>query len=224
MLNLEGSGIVRKVGKDVKNVMVGDRVAWVGPGLFKTIDKYDARFLQKIGPEDTFESMATFFMPFVTAVYSLVHLAKLQKGETVLIHSAAGGVGLAAIQIAQSIGAEIFATVGGSEKREFLKLHYGLDDHHIFNSRDSSFVKGVMTVTNGRGVDVSLNSLVREQLRATWNCIASHGRHVELGQTDIFDEGLLDMTPFKRSASFIALDLALIMEERPEIMARSVPL
>lgn len=221
-LNLEGSGVVRRIGPNVNNFKIGDRVAGVAGGQFKNIEVYDARLLQKIDDEHSFDSMATLFLPFVTAVYSLVHLAKLQKGETVLIHSATGGVGLAAIQIAQHIGAEIIATVGAPEKRQFLKENYGLDDAHILNSRDTSFAKGVMELTKGRGVDVSLNSLVREQLKATWNCIAMQGRHVEVGQTDMLDEGYLDMTPFLRSASFIAVDLNLIMNEKPELITEYV--
>jgi len=184
--------------------------------------RYHAKLLQKFGPEDDFETMAGLFMAYVTAVYGLIDQAKLQKGETVLIHSATGGVGMAAIQIAQGIGAEIFATVGSPEKREFLKTHYGFDDTHILNSRDMSFAEGVMAATNGRGVDVSLNYLIREPLRATWNCIANYGRHIELGQTDIFDQGWLDMTPFARNASFIAVDLVLVAQTRPEIIERQV--
>jgi len=137
--------------------------------------------------------------------------------QSVLIHSGTGGVGLAAIQIAQMVGAKVFATVGTEEKRKFLHENYGLDHSQILNSRDTSFVEGVMKGTNGRGVDVSLNSLVREQLHATWSCIATQGRHIEIGLTDILDYGELDMNVFKRGASFSAFDFGVVADERPDI-------
>lgn len=118
------------------------------------------------------------------------------------------------------IGAEIYVTVGAPEKKEFLRNTYGLDDDHIFSSKDAGFATEIMRMTKGRGIDVSLNSLVREQLRATWNCIGSHGRHIELGQTDILDQGILDMSPFKRGASFIAMDLTLVFENKPDIISQ----
>lgn len=208
------------MGAGVTNLEIGDRVSWAGFGKFRNIERYDARFVQKIKADESFEEMASMMMPFLTAVYGLMHLAKLQRGETVLIHSATGGVGLAAIQIARMIGAEIYATVGTPEKKEFLKKVYGLDRGHIFSSRDAGFVTEIMRMTDDRGVDVSLNSLVREQLKATWNCIGNHGRHIELGQTDILDQGMLDMSPFKRGASFIAMDLVLVFEHKPEIIAQ----
>ncbi|KAI9642576.1 Reducing polyketide synthase boa9 [Ciborinia camelliae] len=199
ILGLEGAGIVRKIGSGVTNVAVGDR---------------------KLQPEETFDQMASILLPFLTAIYGLIHLAKLQPGESVLIHSATGGVGLAAIQIAKMIGAEIFATVGTPEKKEFLKKEYGLRDDHVLSSQDASFAAEIEKITDGRGVDVSLNSLVREQLRATWNCIGLHGRHIELGQTDILDQGILDMTPFKRGASFIPMDLVLVYEHKPDLVSQ----
>lgn len=164
--------------------------------------------------------MSSIMMPFLTAIYGLIYLAKLQPGESVLINSATGGVGLAAIQIAKMIGAEIFATVGTPEKKKFLIKEYGLQDDHVLSSKDASFAAEIMQTTGGRGVDVSLNSLVREQLRATWNCIGHHGRHIELGQTDILDQGILDMSPFKRGASFIAMDLVLVFEHKPDLVSQ----
>jgi NADPH:quinone reductase-like Zn-dependent oxidoreductase len=89
---------------------------------------------------------------FLTAYYALVTVGRLQPDETVLIHAAAGGVGQAAIAIAQYIGAEIYATVGSPEKRQLLIEQYGIPDDHIFSSRDTSFAKGVMRATNGLGV------------------------------------------------------------------------
>ncbi|CAD6448954.1 f397abe9-75d8-410a-8065-48fb1933f1d7 [Sclerotinia trifoliorum] len=220
LLGFEGAGVIRKIGPGVRNVAVGDRVSWAGPGKFRNIERYDSRFVQKLQPKETFEQMSSIMVPFVTAIYGLIHLAKLQPGESVLIHSATGGVGLAAIQIAKMVGAEIFATVGTPEKKGFLMQEYGLHDDHILSSKDASFASDIMRITNGRGVDVSLNSLVHEQLRATWNSIGHHGRHIEVGQTDILDQGMLDMGPFKRGASFIAMDLVLAFEQKPDVMSQ----
>ncbi|ATZ45185.1 Bcboa9 [Botrytis cinerea B05.10] len=220
ILGLEGAGIVRSIGTGVTNVAIGDRVSWAGFGNFRNIERYDSRFLQKLKPEETLDQMSSIMMPFLTAIYGLIYLAKLQPGESVLINSATGGVGLAAIQIAKMIGAEIFATVGTPEKKKFLMQEYGLQDDHVLSSKDASFAAEIMQTTGGRGVDVSLNSLVREQLRATWNCIGHHGRHIELGQTDILDQGILDMSPFKRGASFIAMDLVLVFEHKPDLISQ----
>ncbi|KAM3065606.1 Reducing polyketide synthase boa9 [Clarireedia jacksonii] len=218
-LGFEGAGIVRKIGSHVTNVAVGDRVNWFGFGNFRNIERVDSRFLQKLRPEESFDEMACLMIPFLTACYGLIHAAKLQRNETVLIHSGTGGVGLAAIQIAKMIGAEIFVTVGNKEKKEFLKKTYGIDDDHILSSHDVSFAPDIMRLTNGRGIDVILNSLVGERLRATWSIIGRHGRHIELGQTDILDHGTMDMSPFKRAASFIAMDLVLDAKHKPDLVS-----
>jgi NADPH:quinone reductase-like Zn-dependent oxidoreductase len=200
-------------------VAVGDRVNWFGFGNFRNIERVDSRFLQKLRPDESFNEMACLLVPFLTACYGLIHAAKLQRGETVLIHSGTGGVGLAAIQIAKMIGAEIFTTVGTTDKKEFLNKTYGINDDHILSSRDTGFAAEIMRLTNGRGVDVTLNSLVGERLRATWSIIGRHGRHIELGQTDILDHGTMDMSPFKRAASFVAMDLVLDVKHKPEFVS-----
>jgi NADPH:quinone reductase-like Zn-dependent oxidoreductase len=188
--------------------------------MFGNHEKMPAMLMHKIPDSAKFDEIATMPLVFSTAVYGLIHLGRLKKGETVLIHSATGGVGLAAIQIAQMVGAEIFATVGTEEKREFLKTEYGLDDGHIYNSRNTSFAAAIMEATGGRGIDVALNSLVREFLRASWSIMARNGRHVEIGRTDIMDYGSLDLNVFKRSTTFTAFDLGVAGEENPEIPAK----
>jgi NADPH:quinone reductase-like Zn-dependent oxidoreductase len=216
-LSHEGSGIVRRVGSDVTNVKVGDRVCYMGKGLFGNFERFKAQHLHKIRDSDSYEDTASMPLAFSTAVYGLLHLGRLKKGETVLIHSATGGVGLAAIQVAQMVGAEIFATVGTDDKREFLKTHYNLDDAHIYNSRDTAFAAGILEATGGRGIDVSLNSLVRELLKASWSIMANNGRHIEIGRTDILDYGSLDLNVFKRNTTFSAFDFGIVADEHPEI-------
>ncbi|KAI1379228.1 hypothetical protein F4677DRAFT_453263 [Hypoxylon crocopeplum] len=207
-LSHEGAGIVRRVGSGVTDIKVGDK-------------RFKAIHLHQMRDEDglSFDEMAGMPLVFATAVYGLLYLGRLRKGEKVLIHSATGGVGLAAVQIAKMVGAEIFATVGTPAKREFLKREYGVEDSHIFSSRDTSFAAGIMAATNGYGIDVSLNSLVRELLAASWSVMANNGRHIEIGRTDIMEFGILDLNVFKRNTTFSAFDFGVVADEHPEIVA-----
>ncbi|CAN8103246.1 unnamed protein product [Discula destructiva] len=220
-LSHEGSGIVRRVGSGVTDVKVGDKVCWMGKGLFGNIERFKAIHLHKFSEEDglSFEEIASMPLIFATAVYGLLYLGRLKKGEKVLIHSATGGVGLAAVQIAKMVGAEIYATVGTAAKREFLTREFGIEPSHIFNSRDTSFAAGIMAATNGYGIDVSLNSLVREMLAASWSVMAHSGRHIEIGRTDIMEFGLLDLNVFKRNTTFSAFDFGIVADDHPETVA-----
>ena len=119
-------------------------------------------------------------------------------------------MGQVAIQIAQHLGAEVFATVGSSEKRRLIQETYGITDDHIFNSRDLTFAKGVMRCTKGQGVDVVLNSLAGEALRQTWECIAMFGRFIEIGKKDILANSGLEMQPFLRNVTFAGVNLEVI--------------
>src|SRR2546430_307801 len=130
----------------------------------------------------TFEEAASMPLIYHTAYYSLVTIGHLEVGESVLIHAAAGGVGQAAIAIAQMVGAEIFVTVGSTEKKHLVMKEYGIPEDHIFSSRDLSFAKGIMRATSGKGVDVVLNSLAGEALRLSWYCLAKFGRFLEIGR------------------------------------------
>ena len=116
------------------------------------------------------------------------------------------------IQIAQNIGAEIFATAGSVAKRELLTEQYGILVDHIFSTRDLTFVKGVMRVTKGRDVDVIANSLEGEALRKTWECIAEFGRFLELGMRDILANSGLDMAPFAKSVTFASVNIDVSIE------------
>jgi NADPH:quinone reductase-like Zn-dependent oxidoreductase len=123
---------------------------------------------------------------FATCWHALYEIGNLKKDESILIHSAAGGTGQVAIQMAKLIGAEIFATVGSDEKKRFLVEHYGISEDHVFNSRSSAFADGILQMTNGYGIDVILNSLSGDSLLASWNLIAPYGRFIELGKKDFF--------------------------------------
>jgi NADPH:quinone reductase-like Zn-dependent oxidoreductase len=106
----------------------------------------------------TFEEASTLSAVYLTSIYGLFDLAKLSRGQNVLIHSAAGGVGIAAIQLCQYVGAELYVTVRTQEKRDFLKSTFGLTDDHIFNSRNTDFAVDILAATNGKGINGVLNS------------------------------------------------------------------
>ena len=116
-------------------------------------------------------------------------------------------MGQAAIQLAKHIGAEIFVTVGNTEKRRLIVDQYQIPEDHIFNSRDTTFAKGILRMTNGKGVDVVLNSLAGEALRKTWECIAMFGRFIEVGKKDILANNGLEMMPFLRNVTFASVNL-----------------
>lgn len=217
----ECAGIVKRIGRNVKeeDFQPGDRVIAFRPGQgsHRTIVRNPSVLCQKIGDMD-FATAACIELTLTTAYYSLIHTARLQPGEYCLIHSAAGGVGQMAIQVAQMLGAKVIATCGSQSKRDFIKETFGLEDNMIFNSRDSTFVEGVMKVTNGRGCDVALNQLAGELLHATWGCIAPFGRLIEIGKRDIHENTKLDMEPFRNNEMFASVDLVTMFEINPSLL------
>jgi NADPH:quinone reductase-like Zn-dependent oxidoreductase len=211
---LECSGIVTRAGKDT-GLVPGERLVMAAPGSFRTFTRGKAAASYKIPDEMSFIEAASILAQFGTAWEVLHKMARIQKGETVLIHAAAGGTGQAAIQIAQFLGAIVFATVGSQEKKKLLNEEYGIPEDHIFFSRDTSFAKGIKRVTKGRGVDVIINSLAGESLRASWDCIASYGRFVEIGKKDVVSNANLPMLSFGKNASFMGFDASIWQKERP---------
>jgi zearalenone synthase (highly reducing iterative type I polyketide synthase) len=218
-LGLDAAGIVRRVGSAVSKFKIGDKVAMFALGSHRTIRRSRADYCELIPDGLSFEEAATVPVVHGTAWYGLVKLARVKKGQSILIHAAAGGVGQAAIQIAKHFGMEIFATVGSEIKRKLLRDEYQIPDDHILNSRDLSFVKGIKRMTGGRGVDVVLNSLSGEALRQTWYCIAPFGHFLEIGIKDILANTELDMRPFLQDASFTFFNLKHISEIAVESMA-----
>ena len=209
IMGFECSGTVTRVGPNpTHDFQPGDRVcALTTTGHWSNFIRIHYTGVGRIPSSMSFETAASIPMVFVTAYYSLVEVARLQKDETVLIHAAAGGVGQAAIIVAQYIGAEIYVTVGSREKHDFLVETYGIPSDHIFSSRDSSFHAELMAMTKGRGVDVLLNSLAGVLLQESWKCVATLGRFVEIGKRDIQLNKNLEMEPFGRGTSFFAIDL-----------------
>jgi acyl transferase domain-containing protein/NADPH:quinone reductase-like Zn-dependent oxidoreductase len=219
-LGSECSGIVREVGTEVTDVKSGDRVVVSAMGSFKTYARAYHGHVKRIPDDMKFVEAAGIPTVYCTAYHSLINIARLQRGETVLIHSASGGVGQAAIQIAQSIGAEVFATVGSEAKKGLLMDVYGIEKDHILYSRDASFAKSIMRQTSNKGVDVILNSLPGRLLETSWECIAPFGRFVEIGLEDAFSRNALPMHTFTKSASFSAMDLTMVFEKKNAIGQR----
>nr|ALQ32787.1 putative polyketide synthase [Fusarium bulbicola] len=216
----ECAGVVTRVGTEVDRVSVGDRVCGLLRGTFKTFARGSQWQFAKIPLIVDYEVAAAVPVVYTTAYYGLHDLARLQAGESILIHWGAGGVGQAAIQLAKAVGAEVFVTVGSIEKRDFVHEHYGVPLHHVLSSRDLSFVHGIKRLTDGRGVDVILNSTAGQTLRASWDCIAPYGRFIEIGKVDIFANAGLPMGPFKKSVTFSFFDIGLISLERGRLFSR----
>lgn len=218
-LGLDGAGVVTRTGPGSK-FKVGDRVCGIVRGSIKTLARASDMRLSKIPDELSFTSAASIPVAYTTAYAALYDSANIQKDETVLIHAAAGGVGQACIQLAQLRGAKIVATVGSVEKRDLLERKYGIPRDHILSSRDLTFTSGVKRITNGRGVDVIVNSLSGMALRETWNCIAPFGRFIELGKVDIYSSARLGMDMFRNNVSFQFIDIYYIADEKPQLLSR----
>ncbi|TGJ78623.1 hypothetical protein E0Z10_g10141 [Xylaria hypoxylon] len=207
LLGLECAGIVTRVGSRCSNREPGDPVILIQPGSARSHPRAHWKATVKIPNSLSLEDAVSVINPAMAAYHSLVDLARIKKGEKVLIHSAAGSTGQMAILIANWIGAEVFATVGYDYKKDFLVREFNVAEDHIFYSRDLSFAKGIMRMTHGLGVNVILNSLSGQALQSTWECIAPYGRFVEMGKTDIQMNTLLPMGQFRKNVSFFALDV-----------------
>ena len=212
-IGLDYAGTVSAVGEGVEGLAVGDEVIGVGYGTVASHVTTAAEFVLPKPASLDFEAAAAVPVAFVTAYISLVKLARLQPGERVLIHAATGGVGLAAIQVARDLGAEIFATAGTPEKRDHLR---SLGVEEIFDSRTLAFADEIRERTNGEGVDVVLNSLSGEAIGKSLATLAPSGRFVEIGKRDIYEDASLRLLEFRKNLSYFAVDLDRLLAEQPE--------
>ncbi len=214
-LGIECAGRITAVGPEVTEWKVGDDVCALAEFSFGSHAVTHEALIAKMPGHLTYDEAATLPIAFLTAQYALVEVGRLQAGERVLIHSAAGGVGLAAIQVAKKIGAEIFVTAGSTEKREFL-ASIGVD--HVMDSRSLRFVDEIMEKTQGEGVDVVLNSLSGEAITKSLTVLNDFGRFLEIGKRDIYMNSPLGMRGFKKNVAFIAIDLDRVMRQRPKMV------
>ncbi|EME41518.1 polyketide synthase-like protein [Dothistroma septosporum NZE10] len=219
-LGSEGTGVVTKVGANVTEFQIGDRVATMGvdTSVFATTLQRPARLCVRLPTGLSDEDAAAILVPYVTVLWSFIEKARMKKGQTVLIHSAAGGVGIAAIHVARWLGTEIYLTVGGPSKADFLVNQLGVPRERIFNSRNDSFLKDVLAATGGRGVDVVLNSLSGELLHASWQCVAAGGCMLEIGKRDFLGRAKLAMHLFEENRAYFGVDLSRLSQTNPEAL------
>jgi acyl transferase domain-containing protein/acyl carrier protein len=213
-LGWECAGKIVSVGEGVDDFRPGGEVVAIAPGCFGSYAIAKATLVVRKPARLSFEEAATLPIAFVTAHYCLRRLARIARGERVLIHAASGGVGLAAVWVARRAGAEVFATAGSDEKRDFLRAR-GVE--HVFDSRSLSFADEIMRATGGEGVDVVLNSLAGEAIPAGLSVLREGGRFIELGRRDIYGNTQLGLRPFQQNLSFFAFDLARLIERQPSI-------
>jgi polyketide synthase 5 len=217
-LGADFAGVVTAVGVGVTEHRVGDRVAGISAnGAWCTFVTCDAGLAVKI-PEGVPEKQAAAVpSAHATAWYGLHDLARIEAGDKVLIHSATGGVGQAAVAIAKAAGAEIYATAGSPDRRELLRT-MGID--HVYDSRSTDFAEAIRRDTEGYGVDVVLNSLPGAAQRAGLELLSFGGRFVEIGKRDIYGDTKMGLFPFRRNLSFYAVDLALLTITSPGKLRR----
>jgi phthiocerol/phenolphthiocerol synthesis type-I polyketide synthase C len=213
-LGFECAGIVTAVGQGVENVRVGDEVL-AGPavGCLAGHVVVPAAFVAKKPKSLGFAEAAALPIAYLTACYALEDRARLRAGERVLIHSAAGGVGQAAVQVAQLLGAEVFATAGVG-KWEVLRRQ-GV--RQLMNSRDLAFVEHIASATNRRGVDVVLNSLNGEYIPSSLRSLAAAGRFVEIGKLGVWEPDRV--AEFRPDAVYHPFDLGEVAAESPSLVA-----
>ncbi|MDQ2586788.1 SDR family NAD(P)-dependent oxidoreductase [Saccharothrix yanglingensis] len=212
----ECAGVVVAAGPGATRFRPGDRVVGFAAASLASHVVADENFIAAIPDGVDFTSAATTPVAPVSAYYGLCHLARLGPGEVVLVHGAAGGVGLAALQCARAVGATVVATAGTEEKRDFLRL---LGVEHVFDSRSLTFVADVLAATGGEGVDVVLNSLGGEFISRSLELLRFGGRFVELGKRDLYGDRNVSLRPFRNNISYFAVDIDQLGARRREAVA-----
>ena len=213
-LGTDFAGVVSAVGPDVTDHKVGDRVGGLcADGCWGTFLTCDARLAVTLPTGLTAGQAAAVTTAHVTAYYGLHELARINSGDKVLIHSATGGVGQAAIAIARAAGAEIFATAGSEQRRQLLR---DLGIEHVYDSRSLEFADLIRRDTEGYGVDIVLNSVTGPAQRAGLELLAFGGRFVEIGKRDIYGGTRLGLFPFRRNLAFYGVDLGLMTVTHPD--------
>lgn len=214
---MECSGRVTRVGPKAKRFHPGDSVIAFAPACFSTHVVVAEKALAPLPSTVAPEAAATIPVTFLTAYYSLVELARIEEGDTVLIHGGAGGVGLAALQIAFSRGARVIATAGSADKRKLLAC---LGAHVVLDSRSLAFADEVLAVTAGNGVDIVLNSLSGEAMERSIECLKPFGRFVELGKRDYYANTRIALRPFRQNLSYFGVDADQLLTRRPALTER----
>lgn len=211
-LGIEAAGRALRVGKNITHIRPGQLVVGFFGGALSTKVRASGH-LTVVASEKHSPEVASTLLVFATAWHGLLHRANLRRGEKVLIHAASGGVGLAAIQVAQHLGAEIYATASQKAKRDYLR---SLGVEHVYDSRTLDYADAISRETRGKGIDVVLNSLAGEHLRRSLELLAPGGRFVELGKQDFAENTKLGLLPFNRALTLHAVDLDRMSMELPD--------
>jgi acyl transferase domain-containing protein/NADPH:quinone reductase-like Zn-dependent oxidoreductase/acyl carrier protein len=211
-VGMELSGVVTRTGKGVEGIKKGDEVVAFAPRAFATHAITRAEAVMKKPTDWSFEAAATIPTAFFTVYYSLIELARVRPGERLLIHGAAGGVGIAAIQLARHLGLEIFATAGSEEKRDFVRM---LGADHVLDSRSLRFADDVLALTAGEGIDVVLNSLAGEAVVKNLRILRPFGRFLELGKRDFYENSRIGLRPFRNNITYHGIDADQLMAANP---------
>jgi acyl transferase domain-containing protein len=209
-LGCECAGVVVGVGSEVRDLRVGDAVLAVAYGSFATHITVPAEWVARLPGMLSFSQAAAIPSSFLTAEYSLLHVAKLAQGQRVLIHAGAGGVGNAAIQVALRAGAEVFATAGSAGKRTYLA---SIGVQHVYDSRSTAFADEILRETAGQGVEVVLNSLADEFIERSFAALAAEGCFIELGKRGILTAA--QAKELKPHARYVVVDLSEVAAEQP---------
>ncbi len=216
-IGMELSGRITRVGTDVQGFQPGDAVLGFAPAGFASRVRTRAGAVALKPERLSFEEAATIPTTFFTAFYALCELARLRPGERVLVHGAAGGVGIAAIQLARHLGAEVFATASTNEKREFVRL---LGADHVFDSRSLAFADDILRRTGSQGVDIVLNSLAGEAMVRSIDVLRPFGRFLELGKRDFYENSRIGLRPFRNNISYFGIDADQLMHAQPGLTTR----
>ncbi|KAA1177761.1 acyltransferase domain-containing protein [Rhizobium tropici] len=216
-IGMEFAGRILAVGDAVDDLQPGDTVMGIGPAAFSTHVRVRRDGVTKLPERMKATAAATVPVAFLTAYYAMVELGRIQPGETILIHGAAGGVGLAALQIAKHRGARVIATAGTVEKRGFLEM---LGADHVLDSRSLDFVSGVRLLTGGQGVDLVLNSLFSEAMERSIELVKPFGRFLELGKRDYYADRKIGLRPFRRNVSYFGIDADQLLANAPDLTRR----
>ena len=212
-VGFECSGTVVRKGSNVHHLDVGDHAFAMAPAALASHVTVAAAAVGRIPKSVDLAAAATVPVAFLTAHYALNRLGQLRAGDWVLIHGGAGGVGLAALQIAQAKGARVIATAGTREKRELLR-HLGAD--HVFSSRTLAFYDEVRAVVP-KGVDIVLNSLAGEAMERSLELVRPFGRFLELGKRDYYENSKIALRPFRRNVSYFGIDVDQLMQHDPRL-------
>ncbi|MFI6041631.1 SDR family NAD(P)-dependent oxidoreductase [Nocardia sp. NPDC051321] len=216
-LGVECAGIITEVGPDVDGLAPGDRVVAFARGCFGNLVVADARRVYATPSNLSDVEAATLPMAYLTAWYALVEVGRLRPSDRVLVHAAAGGVGLAAVHIAHSFGATVIATAGSDEKRDYLRS-LGIAD--VFDSRSLDFAQAIRARYDG--VDIVLNSLQGETIPKSLELLRPRGRFLEIGKKDIYDNYKLGLKPFGNNLSYSAIDIDRMLKEDPALCRESM--